>query len=202
MEMFYKDLLAWIKDGQKPHAVFSRHRALCSTVFRYTENEEPNLADAFEEAGLNRGTPFNEDSASWNLECRNGTVYQNPSRLHWIKYHAMSPKLAAFYRDMDTWVKTGAQGREFKRYFGLCENLLRQYEESHTQEREGLISELEEQFTDARLDTDYPFNQNREEFLHDSHKELLYLNRARVTWVQRFSDPVLQNSPWLVGQPL
>lgn len=200
METFYKDLLAWIRDGQKPHAAFYKHGTLCGALSRYAGDEEPNLADAFEEAGLNRGTPFNEDFASWNLECRNGTVYENPRRLHWIKYHAMSPTLKAFYKDMQASITSGMQGGDLRRYFGLCDNLLRNC--NNGQEREDLLNELQAQFKDARLDTDYPFNQNREEFLHDSNKQLHYENPARLAWVQRFSDPVLQNSPWLVGQPL
>lgn len=195
METFYKDLLAWIKDGQKPHAVFSKYWALCHTVSRYAgDDEEANrLADAFAEAGLNRGTPFNEDFASWNLECLCGTLYQNPRRLHWIKYHAMSPKLAAFYRDLNIWIKTGMQGREFKPYFGLCDNLPHYHRDGTDQERKDLQNELGNQFKDAKLHADYPFNQNREEFLHDGNKQLHYENPARLAWVQRFSDPVLQS---------
>jgi len=198
METFYNDLLAWIRDGQKPHPVFNRHRAVCQTVSRYADEEEANrlanrLADAFEQAGLNRGTPFNEDIAAYSLECQNGTLYQNPRSLHWIKYHAMSPTLRSFYKDMQAWITSGMQGRDLRRYFGLCDNLLRNC--NNGQEREDLLNELQAQFKDARLDTDYPFNQNREEFLHDSNRNFNYLNPARLAWVQRFSDPVLQNPP-------
>ena len=88
------------------------------------------------------------------------------------------------------------QGRDLRRYFGLCDNLLRNC--NNGQEREDLLNELQAQFKDARLDTDYPFNQNREEFLHDSNRNFNYLNPARLAWVQRFSDPVLQNPlDWL-----
>jgi len=199
MEMFYKDLLAWIKDGQKPHAVFNRHRAVCQTVSRYADEEEANrlvngLADAFEEAGLNRGTPFNEDSASWYLECHNGTLYQNPKRLHWIKYHAMSPTLKAFYKDMQAWITSGMQTHQFRQDRGLCSNVVAIYcREMPRKARDEVFFELEAQFKDAGLNDDFPFNNGDLNEFTDEHKR--YENPARLAWVQRFSDPVLQNPP-------
>jgi len=193
METFYKDLLAWIRDGQKPHAVFNKHGTLCGALPRYAGDEEPNLADAFEQAGLNRGTPFNEDFASWNLECRNGTVYHNPRRLHWIKYHAMSPTLKSFYKDMQAWITSGMQTHQFRQDRGLCSNLVAIYcREMPRKARDEVFFELLDQFKDAGLNDDFPFNGDPEEFTNE-HKR--YENPARLAWVQRFSDPVLQNPP-------
>lgn len=192
MKTFYKDLLAWIREGQKPHAVFYKHGTLCGALSRYAGDEEPNLADAFEEAGLNRGTPFNEDFASWNLECRNGTVYQNPRRLHWIKYHAMSPKLKSFYKDLQAWIDGGMQTHQFRQDRGLCSNLVAIYcREMPYEARDEVYLELEAQFKDAGLNGDFPFNNGDLEEFKNEHKR--YTNPARLAWVQRFSDPVLQN---------
>lgn len=194
METFYKDLLAWIRGGQKPHAVFNKRHTLCRTAAHYAGDEEANhLADAFAQAGLSRGRPFNEDFASWNLECLKGTVYQNPRRLHWIKYHAMSPKLKSFYKNMQAWISGGMQTHQFRQDRGLCSNLVAVYcREMPYEARDEVYLELEAQFKDAgRLNDDFPFNNGDLEEFTDEHKR--YENPARLAWVQRFSDPVLQS---------
>lgn len=198
METFYKDLLAWIKDGQKPHAVFSKHQALCHTVFRYAGYDAAHrLMEDFEQTGLKvaiQGIPFNTNPASYDIECLKGTLYQNPRRLHWIKYHAMSPKLKAFYKDLQAWIDGGMQTHQFRQDRGLCSNLVAIYcREMPYEARDEVYLELEAQFKDAGLDDDFPFNNGDLDEFTNEHKR--YENPARLAWVQRFSDPVLQNPP-------
>jgi len=197
METVYKDLLAWIRDGQKPHAVFNKHWALCHTVFRYAGYEAAHrlMAD-FEQAGLKgdlQGIPFNTDAHAYDTECRNGTVYENPRRLHWIKYHAMSPTLRSFYKDMQAWISGGMATHQFKQDRGLCSNLVGIYcREMPRKARDEVFFELLDQFKDAGLNDDCPFNGDLYEFTDEIRR---YENPARLAWVQRFSDPVLQNPP-------
>ena len=206
METFYKEMQAWIRDGQKPHAVFNRHCALCDTLSSYVGGEEAEqkldfLVENFLQAGLHELNPFNTNHASYAIECHNGTVYQNPRRLHWIKYHAMSPKLKSFYKDLQAWITSGMQTPQFRQDRGLCRNLVAIYcREMPYEARDEVYLELEAQFKDAGLNDDFPFNNGDLEEFTNEHKR--YENPARLAWVQRFSDPVLQNSPWLVGQPL
>lgn len=90
----------------------------------------------------------------------------------------MSEQLKAFYKAYAAWLDAGApQCFPFKRHEGLCYNL-RKWSDCN----EELSGELLDQFVDADLDWEYPFDGNWDNYSGDDYK---HLNPARVSWVRK-----------------
>lgn len=100
LQLFYREIQAWIDDGQRPHACFSRTFALCFQLTLWSAHkgftrpkaqeldwEQMELFESeLREVGL---FPFNrrEDDPMFSVEIVRGETYKNPRRLKWIKDH-------------------------------------------------------------------------------------------------------------------
>lgn len=95
----------------------------------------------------------------------------------------MTKYLARFYCRYFEWLKNGApEHRSFKRYSGLCSAILWYY--AYEPIAYFSLNELEKQFIDAQLDTDYPFG-GRQVYLEEAETGIAHLNKDRIAWVER-----------------
>lgn len=88
--------------------------------------------------------------------------------------------LQQFYNDYAAWLDAGApEGQPFVRSQGLCINLW-----DWSEHNVNLDIELSNQFKDAGLDEDYPFNVNGNDHHRETDSELMHLNPLRIKWVK------------------
>lgn len=93
----------------------------------------------------------------------------------------MSEQLKEFYKAYAAWLDAGApQCFPFKRHDGLCHNL-----SNWSDYDEELSEELLDQFDDAGLDWEYPFDDHWTKYSADDYK---HLNPARVSWVRKHAQ--------------
>lgn len=87
--------------------------------------------------------------------------------------------LLSFYK---AWLKNDDQGIwQPRSQVGLCHNL-RQYSFLYSPgDEESLSEEMQQQFRDAGLDKEYPFNVNGTHYFNEKDA---YSNEARVQWVK------------------
>lgn len=95
LKQFYRDLQEWLETGRPRHKTFDQQYGLCCNAAYYGDNFfndsslEEEQADMFAAAGLCTEYPFNDgDHDSYMQESRSGDLFQNPTRLAWIKEHA------------------------------------------------------------------------------------------------------------------
>lgn len=98
LEMFYRDYAAWLDAGAPEHQPFSRSEGLCYSliVWCYHKNTGESgktvllmaLSMSFHQAGLLRGTPFNEGITEFSLEAQGKACHLNPKRIAWVREHA------------------------------------------------------------------------------------------------------------------
>ncbi|WBF77867.1 hypothetical protein W70_73 [Escherichia phage W70] len=93
----------------------------------------------------------------------------------------MSEQLKAFYKAYAAWLDEGAPDRDpFNRRKGLCYSL------DHWPDYNfDLSEEMQQQFTDAGLCCEFPFDKGRYTYHKDTKK---HLNPARVAWVRKHAE--------------
>lgn len=90
----------------------------------------------------------------------------------------MSEQLKAFYKAYAAWLDAGApQHKPFDRTYGLCFVL-----EEFSACDYDLLEEMRQQFTDAGLCWEFPFDKCLSAYVEDDNK---HLNPARVAWVRK-----------------
>lgn len=93
----------------------------------------------------------------------------------------MSEQLKAFYKAYAEWLDAGAPHSEtFDRTCGLC-NALEEFSECDYK----LLKEMQQQFTDAGLNWDFPFDEGWKAYHYDDNK---HLNASRVEWVRKHAE--------------
>jgi len=97
----------------------------------------------------------------------------------------MSEDLKLFYREYALWLKTGAEEHLcFSRGFGLCTSLLRWCVVNDVAET--IFGEMIEQFINAGLDEDIPFNSlftEERRYTEETSSDEAHLNEKRRKWV-------------------
>lgn len=99
LNQFYVELQAWIDGGCGEHPIFRLDYPICDNLSDWEAREDDRygvwkvlrqqLRDAFQTAY----NPFDQDGDIGEA-CAEGTLYQNPARLAWIKAHADAAKAA------------------------------------------------------------------------------------------------------------
>lgn len=92
LKQFFLGIHEWVEQGCPEHEIFSKHRGLCSNLTHLCSSQG---FDSFELKGeldfLLRTVsskpmvPFNNSSNPYCSEIWDGTIYQNPHRLAFIK---------------------------------------------------------------------------------------------------------------------
>jgi len=100
----------------------------------------------------------------------------------------MSPTMKLFYQHMKLWINSEFPDRAYVNISsGLCEHLhwfmLSQHIHS-SNERIELLREMKQQFKDAGLHSDLPFNDSLYDYQSEPNK---YANAKRVAWVNKHS---------------
>ena len=91
--------------------------------------------------------------------------------------------LQAFYQAYAAWLDAGApNGQPFYRSSGLCSNLTR-----FTDDWEPLLNAMIDQFKEAGLDHEYPFNGEESYYTHCQYGTQ-YVNPYRVEWVRKHAN--------------
>lgn len=102
LSSFYKDMECWIDGPSKEHPCFTDQHGLCENLELWLSrqyemdwedvvNIRRELKDHFISRGLDSNYPFNGgDRLSYKDDFLNGTMYQNPKRLEWIRKWASS----------------------------------------------------------------------------------------------------------------
>ncbi|ATE85745.1 hypothetical protein Sf12_gp19 [Shigella phage Sf12] len=94
----------------------------------------------------------------------------------------MTEKLKAFYKAYSAWLDAGAtKNRPFDRSRGLCYSL----EQFSDYDDYALLKEMQQQFTDAGLNWEHPFDRCLSAYKVDANK---HLNPARVAWVRKHAE--------------
>lgn len=94
----------------------------------------------------------------------------------------MSKTLKEFYSAYATWLDFGAPNfKPFSRAAGLCTNLF-----VFTKNRDA-YAEMESQFNDAGLDSNYPFG-GEEDYMDRSAARQQHLNPKRIEWVKEHAE--------------
>lgn len=101
--------------------------------------------------------------------------------------NTQSPEIAAFYKALADWINNGMpDGGVFNKARGICSNVFN-YELQAGLVKHSLAHELRQQFAEAGLDSDTPFNDKRKGFTYkhecDQPNANLFLNPKRVAWV-------------------
>lgn len=118
----------------------------------------------------------------------------------------MSDILQQFYNDYAAWLMDGApedNDSGFSRDAGLCYLIRHAW---HCKEikpcfltitdRLDAKHEFLAQCQSAGLDYSFPFNDSRDEYFHETHKQKAYLNEKRRQWVfdhSKYSNVVVEN---------
>lgn len=93
---FYIQMLLWLETGENPYG-FHESFGLCDNLKGYccalrvdSNKVSYEISMQFAIAGLDNTYPFNSSlgELSYEEECRAGKLYENESRLNWIKQHA------------------------------------------------------------------------------------------------------------------
>jgi len=88
---FYRAYLAWVEAGAVYSGGFSVRYGLCNNLAKYFHYSNYvlccELADQFEEAGLEHTLPFNGDSHEYFYETNSGACHLNPKRIQWVRDH-------------------------------------------------------------------------------------------------------------------
>lgn len=102
MQQFYKSMQEWIDAGtpqySEKHHFFNVDVGLCSNLTAFlisipaidddaVEFYAEQLENQLKLAGLALLFPFNQQTC-YHTEKANGTIYQNPERLEWIRKHS------------------------------------------------------------------------------------------------------------------
>lgn len=99
----------------------------------------------------------------------------------------MESLLKQFYIDMNNWIEAAYEGNPvFRSHTGLCYNLVRWGVDKNLNCSD-LQEALVDQFMDAGLDPNYPFNKNDTEY-DDERKGLMYQNPARLAWIKEHAQ--------------
>lgn len=104
---------------------------------------------------------------------------------------SQSPMLTRFYQEYLAWVEAGAPTEygSFKPYWGLCSNLqVFSFAAAQDDIREPCVDyceELSDQFRDAGLHPEVPFNTSRHDYSDETSEHLCYTNEERLAWVRK-----------------
>lgn len=96
-----------------------------------------------------------------------------------------SNELTAFYQAIQKWIDEGCswENKFFSPRFGLCANLLNYCDQMGIESVWHVLrEELFMQFTDARLDESFPFDESYEAFRLSLSK---YTNPKRLAWIKQ-----------------
>lgn len=96
-----------------------------------------------------------------------------------------SNELTAFYQAIQKWIDEGCpwENKFFSPKFGICANLLNCCEEMGNPFNWYVLrEELFTQFTDARLNEKFPFDESYDAFRFSFHK---YTNPKRLDWIKQ-----------------
>lgn len=99
----------------------------------------------------------------------------------------MSYELKQFYRAMQEWIDGGC--KEDNQYgfipqIGLCNNLINFTQVTEGDYKEDFLEEMKQQFHEAGLDKDLPFNENIS-YVLERDKGIRYKNLQRLAWVKQ-----------------
>ena len=93
-------------------------------------------------------------------------------------------QLDKFYQEFQAWIDSGfSNSTIFTPIYGLCGNALR-WARAHNLAHIEFLNSLKEQFLDAGLDYEYPFNEDYADYDHESWSDSLYTNEKRLKWVK------------------
>lgn len=97
----------------------------------------------------------------------------------------MSEELKAFYKAYAAWLDAGAVNNDaFTCCAGMCFSLHR-WAGCKGLDCRALRLELKEQFTNAGLNSSYPFNRDEHKYDVECDDGAIHLNPARIAWVRK-----------------
>lgn len=99
----------------------------------------------------------------------------------------MSPELKSFYVAMQEWIDAGCpEGNQYRFILqvGLCTNLINFTLVTEEGYKEDTLEEMRQQFHEAGLDRDLPFNENIS-YLFERDKGIMYKNPQRLAWIKQ-----------------
>lgn len=97
-------------------------------------------------------------------------------------------QLVDFYHAYSDWVAAGAtEGKQFSRHVGLCGSifLYLAMKGCPIKDRKITLEMMRAQFVKARLDSEYPFNNQENSYRMESINGLIHTNRNRIAWVKK-----------------
>ncbi len=99
--------------------------------------------------------------------------------------------LTDFYKEIQQWLDTGESNHPSKKHYGLCTNLL-VYSNRQDDEYTKNISAMRQQFNEANLRVDYPFNSAMDDAIYENELRSgkLYENKKRLDWIKKHATPV------------
>jgi len=106
----------------------------------------------------------------------------------------MSPKLQEFYNAYLEWMQFGAPVMGvnnpfgFTRDCGLCSNYIMGFLGSCWAIAIEELEELKQQFRDAGLDDEYPFNSDSLHYYNEICLNASWLNEKRIAWVEQHAN--------------
>lgn len=106
----------------------------------------------------------------------------------------MSEELKAFYQEMQEWIDAGLpmdNRYRFSIWYGLCHNL-EAFLRCYPKPQETYIEEMREQFIQAGLGEDYPFDKAWE-YAADVEEGTLYTNQERLNWIKQHAETGVQS---------